>query len=34
MNRRDIGSMLEEVDSEVIWRDAINEMFRGQGTMY
>ena len=34
MNRRDIDSMLEDVDPEVDWRDAINEMFGGQATMY
>jgi ketosteroid isomerase-like protein len=34
LNRRDIDSMLQEVDPDVSWRDAINEMFGGPATMY
>ena len=34
MNRGDIEGMLEVVDHEVAWRDAINVMFGGEATLY
>jgi ketosteroid isomerase-like protein len=33
MNRGDVEAMLEVVDPEIVWRDAINVMFGGEATM-
>jgi ketosteroid isomerase-like protein len=34
MNQGDIDGMLEVIDPDVAWRDAINAIFGGEATMY